>query len=426
MPRDVTLVVCSPDGRVIGTLAPFGVDSPWWPDVEPFAGTVRERHGLDVTVVRLLDVTGDDGGAGGSVTYLAEVPQEQVDRVEETLDAARAAPPGDALRALAHGEDPRRQPWARPGGVADTLAWADGELATGGRPRSGPARQVKTWNLSCVLALPTPAGDVWCKSVPAFFAHEGPLLGLLADREPGLAPGVVGRRSEAGEAATTLLEGVPGIDQWEAPEPVLAEMARRWVGVQHRSAEHAGELLRLGLPDRRSAPLLDAVRALVRRDDVRSTLSGTAVAAVDALVAALPERLAALDACGLPATLVHGDLHPGNWVGDGERLALVDWGDSAVGHPLVDVRAFLARVPPGPVRDRLRALVVAEWSRRRPGCDAGLALRLVAPVAALTGALVYRTFLDGIEATEQRYHERDVPAMLRQAVEVADRDEPAV
>jgi aminoglycoside phosphotransferase (APT) family kinase protein len=201
-------------------------------------------------------------------------------------------------------------------------------------------------------------------------------------------------------------------------------MARRWTSVQDRCAGRTGELLGLGLPDRRSEPLLDALRALVRRGDVRATLPGDVLAGVDALVAALPERLAALDACGLPTTLVHGDLHPGNWVGDGERLRLVDWGDSAVGHPLVDVRAFLARVPPGPVRDRLRALVVAEWTRLRPGCDAARALRLVAPVAALTGALVYRTFLDGIEAGEQRYHARDVPAMLRQAVEVAAADAP--
>ncbi len=431
MPRDVTLVVCSPGGRVLGTLAPFVAASPWWPDVEPFAAIVRERDGLDVTVVRLLDVTGDDDGTGGAVTYLAEVPADQadqvdqVDQVDQSLDAARAAPPGDALLALAEGEDPLRQPWARPGWVTTTLAWADGELAAAGWLRAGRPRQVKTWNLSCVLALPTPAGDVWCKSVPAFFAHEGPLLRLLAAREPGLTPGVVAQRVESGGAATTLLEGVPGVDQWEAPEPVLAEMARRWIGVQDRSAGYVDALLGIGLPDRRSGPLLDAVGTLVGRDDVRATLPGDTLAAVDALVAALPGRLAALDACGLPATLVHGDLHPGNWVGDGERLALVDWGDSAIGHPMVDVRAFLARVPPGATRERLRELMVAEWTHRRPGSDPARAMTLVAPVAALTGALVYRTFLDGIEATEQRYHARDVPAMLHQAVEAAGVASPA-
>jgi aminoglycoside phosphotransferase (APT) family kinase protein len=413
VPRDVTLLLCSPAGRVLGALPPFTVDSPWWPDVEPFAPLVRERHGLEVIVVRLLEATGDDEGTGGAVAYLAEVPEHQVD---QALDVAREAPPGDALRALAEGDDPRRQPWARPGGVADTLAWADHVLAAAGRQRRGAVVQVKTWNLSSVLRLPMSDGDVWCKSVPAFFAHEGPLVARLAEAEPGLVPPVVAYRADADGESTVLLEGVPGVDQWEAPEPVLAEMAVRWVHVQDRWAAHLDDLLRLGLPDRRAQPLLDAVRALVARPDVRSTLPAGDLAAVDLLVAELPARLAALDACGLPATLVHGDLHPGNWVGDGTRLALVDWGDSAVGHPMVDVRAFLARVPAGAVRDRLWSLFAREWARRRPGSDAAGAMRLVAPVAALTGALVYRTFLDGIEATEQRYHARDVPAMLRLAV----------
>jgi hypothetical protein len=267
-----------------------------------------------------------------------------------------------------------------------------------------------------VLRLPTGGGDVWCKSVPAFFAHEGPLVARLADADPGLVPAVVAYRAEPGGGSTALLEGVPGVDQWEAPEPVLAEMATRWVDTQDHWAAHVDELLRLGLPDRRAEPLLDAVSTLVARPDVRSTLPAHDLAAVDTLVAELPARLAALDACGLPATLVHGDLHPGNWVGDGRRLVLVDWGDSTVGHPMVDVRAFLARVPAGVVRDRLWEVFVRQWARHRPGSDAAGAMDLVAPVAALTGALVYRTFLDGIEATEQRYHARDVPAMLRLAV----------
>jgi hypothetical protein len=39
-------------------------------------------------------------------------------------------------------------------------------------------------------------------------------------------------------------------------------------------------------------------------------------------------------------------------------------------------------------------------------------MALIEPVEALRRALVYRTFLDGIEETEREYHEADVPAML--------------
>lgn len=51
----------------------------------------------------------------------------------------------------------------------------------------------------------------------------------------------------------------------------------------------------------------------------------------------MPARLAALDACGLGDTLVHGDFHPGNVRTDGATLSVIDWGDSFIGHPAFDL-----------------------------------------------------------------------------------------
>jgi aminoglycoside phosphotransferase (APT) family kinase protein len=158
------------------------------------------------------------------------------------------------------------------------------------------------------------------------------------------------------------------------------------------------------------------VTDLLARPDVRATLTRAELDRLDAAVAALPERLAELDACGLPDTLVHGDLHPGNWIGDGDRLVLVDWGDSLVGHPMLDVLAFLQRTPAGPVRERVRRVFVEAWRHAVPGADPDRAMSLIEPVEALRRALLYRTFLDGIEETERDYHEADVPAMLRLAL----------
>ena len=47
-----------------------------------------------------------------------------------------------------------RAPWARPGGPAADLTWADAALAALDRPRSGPAQQVRTWNLSSLWRRP--------------------------------------------------------------------------------------------------------------------------------------------------------------------------------------------------------------------------------------------------------------------------------
>jgi hypothetical protein len=404
----VTLVLCSPDGRLLGALPPFDVASPWWPDVEPVVAGAQSRFKVRATVLRVLRTTGR-GPDGGEGVYLAETP-DAVDQLEE---------PDAELRGLARAEHALRQPWARSGGPAADVAWADERLAAAGRPRSGPATQVKSWNLSCVLRLPTVAGAVWCKHVPAFLGHEGAVLDAVGRDDPDLVPEVLARRTDADGTSVTLLADVPGVDQWEAPEPVLATMARRWVGVQARWAVRMPELLALGVPDQRSTALAAAVAALVRRPDVRATLDDPELEAVDAVVAALPDRLVALEACGLPATLVHGDLHPGNWIGDGRRLVLVDWGDSVVGHPMLDALAFLERVPAGPVRDRVRDVVVQAWAQAVPDADPARAMDLVGQVAALRRALVYRRFLDGIEETERDYHEQDVPDMLRLAVATA-------
>ena len=80
------------------------------------------------------------------------------------------------------------------------------------------------------------------------------------------------------------------------------------------------------------------------------------------LVDSLPDRLAELASCGLPETLVRGDFHPGNWRYDGAHLVLLDWGDSAIGHPLLDTTSFLPRLP-----QALREPVQQAWNERGVG-----------------------------------------------------------
>ncbi len=54
-----------------------------------------------------------------------------------------------------------------------------------------------------------------------------------------------------------------------------------------------------------------------------------------------------------------------------------------------------------------------------PSSDPRRAAELIAPVAALRQALIYRTFLDNIEETERIYHRTDPAHWLREAVTAA-------
>jgi aminoglycoside phosphotransferase (APT) family kinase protein len=51
--------------------------------------------------------------------------------------------------------------------------------------------------------------------------------------------------------------------------------------------------------------------------------------------AGLPAAAAVL--AELPPTLLHGDVHPGNVVADGDRTTLIDWGSSRVGPAALDL-----------------------------------------------------------------------------------------
>ena len=127
----------------------------------------------------------------------------------------------------------------------------------------------------------------------------------------------------------------------------------------------------------------------------------------------------------LPAgdRLCHGDFHPGNFRGEAGSLVLLDWGDSGVGHPMLDMSAFLDQIPPAAV-DRVRTHWLMAWRNEIPGADPERAAALLAPVASLRQALIYQVFLDGIEASEQPYHRDDPPLWLARTAHLV-RDERA-
>jgi Phosphotransferase enzyme family len=407
--RLVTVVLCDAKGQVIGQLPSFVVTPQWWPEVEPVVAQVEERYGLVVTVLRL--VTTDTAVAGGNVSYLAQLrsgaPPEAMQPVEGRI--------AEALRS-----DPtHRLWWAEPGGLDHLPAWVDAALRAHDRRRTGPLRQRKTWNLSVVVTSPTDAGDVWFKATPSFLADEGGVIRRVAGVDPALVPTVLAH--DAGRRAI-LMEHLTGDDQFGlTDEAVAAAMVRRWVDVQAALVEDVDHVLALGAQDLRSSALLAEVQTLVRRPEVRAALDEEEQAAVDELVSDLPRRLAAIDACALPVTVLHGDMHPGNWRRDGDRLTLLDWGDVGVGNPMIDQRAFAERLTDPGLRERATRLWTDLWRERAPDSEPERAAYLLGPVAALAAATTYQRFLDHIEATERVYHAPDPADRLRAAVRSAAR-----
>lgn len=381
-------MLCTPDAELLGALPAFAVPSPWWRQVDDVVAIARDRLRIDVRVLRLLSSQGPGFPGGGPVSYLAEV---------DRAPATTLLPwPGDPLAA-----EPLRLPYAEPGGHRADLRWAEDVLRARGTTMTAPPQQIRTWNLSSIWRLVTDAGPVWLKVVPPFFEHEGALLPLL---DPDCVPPVSGA-----EPGRVLLGEVAGDDQYQATGASLLDMVRILVRLQLDWMDRTADLRRIGLPDLRGAALIPLIEAAVAQH--RAALTPAERRRIDALVSGLPERLARIADCGLP---VHGDFHPGNVRGMPGRFRILDWGDSAVGHPMIDQLAFGQRLA---AHDKVAVerCWAQEWQRAVPGCDAARAADLLRPVTALYGGVIYQRFLDNIEPDEQVYHAGDPLAAIRHA-----------
>ncbi len=389
--REVTLVLCTSTGRMLGALPPYSVESPYWQDVAAVVDRARAVHHVDPVVLRILYSERGDAGEGGAVAYLAQVEQVPNVPLREW--------PADPLR-----DHPLRADYARPGGPSQHLAWAEAVLRERGLALTGPPRQTRTWNLSSIWALPTSAGLLWLKVVPPFLWREAAVMARLS---AGVAPRVV-----AAEGDRILLWDVPGEDQYFATGADLLVMVDGLLSVQQEWITRTDDLLALGAADWRREQLPARITDVVQRN--RGRLPAAERHSVDLLVDGLDGRLREVEGCGLPDTLVHGDFHPGNLRGAAPDFVILDWGEIGLGNPMLDQFAFCARLSPPD-----RAAVERHWAQRwldfRPGCEPTRAASLLRPVRSLMAAATFQGFLDHIEPDERRYHLRDPLLCLRDA-----------
>jgi len=122
--RSVTLLLCTED-VVLGSLAPFPVSTPYWQGVDEVVAACRGIHGVQVVVLRLLQVAMPNPHDGGPVTYLAEVDRPPAARLLRWTGADPLA------------DHPRRASYAQAGGTAGRPGV--GGLGAGG-PGSAPGR----------------------------------------------------------------------------------------------------------------------------------------------------------------------------------------------------------------------------------------------------------------------------------------------
>jgi hypothetical protein len=390
----------------------FREDPDEWPG--PFCRALRDRLGIEVTVLRRLATQRNEAEQRKSSLYAVETPgsgdmppagrwvgREALRALPLAVPEHRA-PIETWLAELESGHVPAlRNAWEQPGWFGEAADWMREQMAREGIAARGPVEQFRTWSISCLLRVETDAGALFLKAAPPMFAHEPRLTRALCELHPGRVPDVLatddGRRwLLMREFRGEPLWRLPDIQRWE-------EALRLLASIQIESAGRVAWLFSLGCPDRRLDVLAAQIDPLIANDSVLGErgLSGEEIARLRSLAPRLKDRCAEVAAGPIPATLVHGDYHPGNIVADDAGVLIYDWTDGCIAHPFLDFVTFLRF---GPFRDapdayeRLRAVYLDAWAETAPMDDLIRLFEQAQALGALHQIISYLHITANIEA----------------------------
>jgi hypothetical protein len=273
-----------------------------------------------------------------------------------------------------------------------------------------PARE-RPW--ATVLRVPLADRVAWFKECAAVQAFEPRLTAELFARWPDRVPEVLGHDEER---AWLLLAdaGTPIRDLGNPPE-VWLDVLPSYAELQRGEAAHAHEHVTHHVPDLRVATLPARFEQLLRSD---LPLERDEIVRLRSFAPRFAELCGELAAHGLPETVQHDDLHHGNVYAQGERLRVLDWGDSSISHPfasLVVTFRFLEEINGLPPEDRwfrrLRDAYLEPWGGGLTEVFA-LALR----VGTFAHTFAWARQRDALGERERHEFDRWFPIVLRRAI----------
>ena len=299
------------------------------------------------------------------------------------------------LDALERDDVPReRPPWARQGWLGGVREWLEREAARLGHTLLA-IEQVKTWSISAVLRVRTDGPTLYFKvSAPLpLFVDEAAVTTELAALFPGYVPVPLAVDPERGWLVLAEFDELLG---WSEPLETRRELFRRFAGLQRRSVRMVDDLLAAGCLDRRLPVLESQLDSLFADPLAVGRLTSEEISELKQLTPRLKQACSRLAELGPPATLVHGDLHPGNTARIDGKLAYFDWTDACIAHPLIDLHS-LQWEDDETVRAALLDAYLAVWD----GAVSAEAVELARVVTPLHHAVSYSTIVANVERSGQ-------------------------
>jgi hypothetical protein len=240
---------------------------------------------------------------------------------------------------------PHAGPFSRLGWFKELREWVEEVIEPQGFHLNGAFRQLNSSPSFSLIRFETNGPDVWFKAVGEPNQREFPITSTLVQLFPNYLPRILATRADCNgwltrEVAGRVLCDVQEAALWERAAAALAEL-------QIRSIDHGARILAAGARDlgaialsKLIQPFIETMAQLMERQPkVPPPVLGRKELLL--LGDRIQSVLDALEALGIPETLGHLDLNPGNMIVSPNACVFLDWAEAYVGHPFFSFQYFL-------------------------------------------------------------------------------------
>jgi hypothetical protein len=280
-------------------------------------------------------------------------------------------------------------PFARLGWFGELCDWIESVIEPMGFHLTGEFQQLNASASFSLIRLSTDGPALWFKAVGEPNLREFGITSVLAQLFPAYLPPLVATRRNwngwlSKEVEGKLLSEVQEQAPWEQAAAALASL-------QIASVDQGSQILGSAAHDLGSVRLSEliqpflsvAAQLMERQTKVPPDVLGREE--LLALEDCLQSAVHANEATGIPETLGHLDLNPGNIIVSENRCAFLDWAEAYIGNPLFSLEYLLQHArrafgEDSDVRTKMIAAYCAEWAD-------------VVPAVAIADALVFAPLL---------------------------------
>jgi Phosphotransferase enzyme family len=227
--------------------------------------------------------------------------------------------------------------FGKPGWLRAVTDWVGKQAGAAGLGLTGRFRQLNASPTFSLIRFETDGPALWFKAVGEPNLHEYSITLKLASAFPGFLPNILGSRPEWNawlslEAEGAELDATSPAPAWEVAGESLAELQVSSIGQRFELIDVGSKDLRPWSLRNLVEPFFDSMTNLMGR---QRKISPARLSRHEllALRGKITSALEELEADGLPNTLGHLDLNPGNVVVSDSRCVFLDWAEAYVGPP---------------------------------------------------------------------------------------------